>query len=728
MNISRRSRARARLGARAMPSSWRDVDRARIGVDARAIASRRRRREGVETRRSLKDDSGTRTKTLDANDGEVVRANAMKEDARLMTTEDAQRLMATEHGEATIEGLRDAAERARRGAEADDSRRKMLAAECLPAYLAGLDVAADAREALVRAREEGEGGFGAARELEARCERASRLARDGLREVFELEERRGKLERALETLERRRDVFGIPGVVREALARGEYENAADERGRATAALEGSAKDSAVLRAVLDDVENAFSSAAEHLFERLYVGELNDDEAEQTVIALQTLGVSTSETDVGDAPMVYVDRLVEWACEDLANVESTIEDDDVEVLGRACRANFMRAWRFAELTGATRSPRERHALDKIQLAYVNIVKSRFDAALNTRTIASESRSTRRFDRLLEKCSKMTRIGLSLSRTYDVLHTRLELKPCAFEAMFQQHMRCSVSIRVHLEQALKIASQNIVDGDHHVKVVRGFFRDDARAVFEIAARYWQHKSLTHQMIKSGSRDLSTLVDAFYASASSLLITERREVLRDLRFAMDLRDEFDALCESAMIDIVHVGDPIVRMAFVDASKRSVDALRTEFVDATVNELVALSQKWLRAPADSSVIDSRRECIDVISAIARAHEAAMRETPRVALELAQAIILRLVDAVRRDFAEHLLAFRPVMRHLRLEFDLFRLALDSLSPKPAREGTARLVDLVSRVAGSCEDTIARSSAIERDAATHAELISKLAI
>lgn len=726
--------------------AWTDADASDVGCAARRIAARRRERERVGERDASMDD-GFRGVVEDALSGELVdaeplvrarggvemssvearRAVAASLDARSRTFDGWMFLSATRR-DASGRALREEADEARRVSERAAASRRMRASECLPTYLACLDAVDDAKETLRRAREERDGEFGATSELDARCERAARSARESLRGVFELHARRQKIMRALETLERRSDVFGVPVKIREALARSDYAEAAELRGRALASFSGSP--SRVLRSVLEEIDSDVASAAERLYERLHVGTLDDDEAQKTVTAIQTLGVSTAETDVSDAPILYLDRLVEECCVELTEMAS-VEGWDDEALGRACRARFMRAWRFATLTGASTSSRGSALLEKVQLVYVGLVKERFDNFLSTsRAAPKELRMTSRFRACMEKCVYISRVGLSLLRTCDVLHARLELEPCMFEAMHQQHARISVILRVQLELALKIAAQREA-GDDKVSHAQGFLRRDARLVFETAEDYWMSSALSAKTVEASARDVNALVDVFHVAATAVLerpsetSRDPKELLSSMSLNAVLRAEYDALRKSISINLERTGST---STFEDEATRCFDELRSNFIESSLDTLKTLSRQWFASSVDTMAVVSgvRNECVSVVSAIANNHAAAGALCPQVEPELSQAIVLGLVDHLRREFTSSLTSLQPTIRQLMLDFEFMKLAIEPLCTKTARESAARLVDLASRVCGPTDDALARASALQRELNARADLLSTL--
>ena len=263
---------------------------------------------------------------------------------------DGKLFLAAAHGERSANELRDALRRMEAMGTSGARARKEFVAEHLPTLLACLDAMEDARNLLRKGREE-HGEFGATAELESRLSRAAKSARESLREVFELEERREKILRVLKTFERHEDVFGIPGAIREALARGDYVDAANRYSRAHLSFAG--QNSKVLNAILVEIESDFDNAIERLFERLYVGELDDVEAEMTVSALQTLKScrrsTSNDVDSGDATKIYFDRLVHHACECLTTSASA-EDVDVDALSREYRASFRARLAFRDADG------------------------------------------------------------------------------------------------------------------------------------------------------------------------------------------------------------------------------------------------------------------------------------------------------------------------------------------------------------------------------------------
>jgi len=741
------------------PTTWRDVDARDVGARARALADRRRRRDATRGAASTTRDArraSDSSRVEDALGFEDVDAVALVERARAMDGEDVDawdekrarratlaRMTATAkefdataylvaaHGERTREELARGATRLEAEGDAMRASTRSSAAEELPTVLACLDAMEDARGVLRRGREEA-GEFGATAELEARLSRAWKSARESLREVFEIEERREKIARALEAMKRHEDVFGIPEAVREALSRGDYARAAETYRRARASFTG--QRSRVLDAVLDEVEENVKSAEERMYERLYVGDLDDAHAERIVTALQTLKLCRPAltsgkgevADAGDAVHIYLDRLVEYACEELTNAASS-DDFDVETLSRGYRALFVRVWRFATLMDTCASPYARDALTRVQSVYVGFMKSRFDNSLNKRTIETDAgQSNRRFDALIEKCAKMSRIGFSLSYTYDILSTRLRLQPDLIDALQQQYTRFSVSLRVHLEQALKLAVQPLVQDQRLETTTQSFFRD-ARVVFQVTTEYWLDERFTPWMINAGSRDVGSLIDTFYDAARSLAALARelrRGPLASLGALKMIENECVAFCGEFKVTTTGIGNEANREAFKDDISRTTQMFLDEFVGGEMSAMFVAVRRWFAAPVAHN-LESRMECVDVLHRVRSTYESAASTVPELATAISQDVASRLVDALRAEFTSNLSQLRSTAGTLRVEFELLKLALDARSTKQARDGASRLVDLASRVAPD-DDAIARARAIANDAQKHKHLLIAL--
>jgi exocyst complex component 2 len=741
------------------PTTWRDVDARDVGARARALADRRRRRdatrgasssapdarrasdssrvedalgfEGVDAVALVERARATAGEDVDAWDEKRARRATL---ARMTTTEegfDARAYLVAAHGERTREELARGATRLEAEIDAVRASTRMSAAEELPTVLACLDAMEDARGVLRRGREEA-GEFGATAELEARLSRAWKSARESLREVFAIEERREKIARALEAMERHEDVFGIPGAVREALSRGEYARAAETYRRARAAFSG--KRSRVLDAVLDEVEENVKSAEERMYERLYVGDLDDAHAERIVTALQTLklcrpALTSSQGEVtaaGNAVHIYLDRLVEYACEELTNTASS-DDFDVETLSRGYRALFVRVWRFVTLMDTCASSYARDASTKIQSVYVGFMKSRFDNSLNKRTIETDAeQANRRFDVLIDKCAKMSCIGFSLSYSYDILGTRLSLQPDLLEALQQQYTRFSVSLRVHLEQALKLAAQPLAQDQRLETTTQSFFRD-ARVVFQITAEYWLDERFTPWMINAGSRDVGSLIDTFYDAARSLVALARelrRGPLASLAALKQIENGCAVFFDEFNFTGTGIGNEANRVAFRDDISRTTQMFLDEFVGGEMSAIIVAVRRWFAAPVEKT-LESRPECVDVLHRVRSTYESATSTVPELATAISQDIAARLVDALRSEFTSNLSQLRPTASTLRVEFELLKLALDARSTKQARDGASRLVDLAARVAPD-DDAIARARAIANDAQKHKHLLVAL--
>lgn len=739
------------------PRAWCDVDRRVVGVAARALAERRRERErvandgGARVSRGRDARAGGGAGTLEdplgfgdvdarasveravglveASTSFSVRGKEPHEDVRAYRRRvrdaltvssasfDAKLFLAAAHGGRSTKELRDALRRMEAMGTSDARARKEFVAEHLPTLLACLDAMEDARNLLRKGREE-HGEFGVTAELESRLSRAAKSARESLREVFELEERREKILRVLKAFERHEDVFGIPGAIREALTRGDYVDASNRYSRAHLSFAG--QNSKVLDAVLDEIERDVTSAVERLFERLYVGELDDAEAERTVSALQTLKScrrsTSNDGDSGDATKIYVERLAYHACECLTTSASS-EDVDVDALSREYRASFVRVWRFATLTDTVNTSHTRDALDKIQSLYLDVIKTQFETAVSGRV---DAKARRHYDALMEKCAKMSRVGFALSHTYDVLRTRLGIQSDFLGGLQQQCTRYSVSLRVHLEQALKSASRSPSEAADVASATSAFFAEDARAVFERASAYWYNDSLTPWMTEAGARDFNALVDSFYGVVCALIelrLTVDGDALFAMRSVLHLDAEFRAFCD-ARLGATDCRSP-KRVSLQNELIKSVRTLQATFIDEKLATLVVAARAWLFA---SSVdVDVCDECVDVIDRCRDIFDA----TDVINLDISRVITHRLIDAARDEFTKALARLRPVAGRLRLEFEFVKLALDSRLTPPARDGADRLIELATRLCPD-DDALLRARRLQESLRRRAELLRRL--
>ncbi len=738
------------------PRAWRDVEPTTVGVAARALAERRRAREravndggaGVSRGRSARARGGAGTLEDPLGFGDVdarasveravelvetstsfgIRGKDADEDVRAYRRRvrdaltvssasfDGKLFLAAAHGERSANELRDALRRMEAMGTSDARARKEFVAEHLPTLLACLDAMEDARNLLRKGREE-HGEFGVTAELESRLSRAAKSARESLREVFELEERREKILRVLKTFERHEDVFGIPGAIREALARGDYVDAANRCSRAHLSFAG--QNSKVLNAILAEIEGDVANAVERLFERLYVGELDDVEAEMTVSALQTLKScrrsTSNDVDSGDATKIYFDRLVHHACECLTTSASA-EDVDVDALSREYRASFVRVWRFATLTDSVNTSHARDALDKIQSLYIDVIKVQFETAVNGRV---DAKARRHYDALMDKCAKMSRVGFALSNTYDVLRTRLEIQADFLGGLQQQCTRYSVSLRVHLEQALKSASKPPSDADADESATSAFFAEDARAVFECASHYWYNDSFTTWMKRAGARDFDALVDSFYGIVCAL-VEHRLTVCGDALFAMrsvlHLDAEFRAFCDARLG--ATDGRP-KRVSLENELVKSARTLQATFIDEKLATLVVDVRAWLFA--SSADVDVSDECVHVIHRCRDIFDA----TDVISLDISRVITHRVIDVTRDEFTKALARVRPVAGRLRLEFEFVKLALDSRLTQIARDGADRLIELATRLRPD-DDPLLRARRLQACLRRSAELLRRL--
>ena len=433
---------------------------------------------------------------------------------------DARTYARAAYGTRTTAELREGLERARMRDRDAERARKAVVGENLPSYLACLDATEDARELLKKARED-RGEFGVAAELEARLRRVGESARTSLGTVFALEKKRAQIVRVLGVIARHPNIFGAPATAREALSRGDFAYAATLCREAHVSFGG--QNSKVLDIVLQELLDDIKAAEERLCERIYVDDLDDAKAESVIVALRQLQCCKPYVDtsarVPDVLWVYIDRLVESACYALTNVtisDSTSEYDE-EALGRTFREHFFRVWRFAMLSDVGNAPRAQRSMASIQIRYVELLQSRFDDALYNRldqaTDVDVSRTSRRFDVLMDKCDKMVQIGVSLSHTYDVLRTRLDLPPDLFGPLQQQNTRITVSLRVHLEQAIKLASPTLAEFARSPSI--DAYQNDMLRIFRAASNYWCNEKLTPQMVAENARDSTALI-AFFETA--------------------------------------------------------------------------------------------------------------------------------------------------------------------------------------------------------------------
>jgi len=739
------------------PRAWRDVEPTTVGVAARALAERRRAREravndggaGVSRGRSARARGGAGTLEDPLGFGDVdarasveraielvetstsfgIRGKDADEDVRAYrrrvrdaltvssATFDGKLFLAAAHGERSANELRDALRRMEAMGTSDARARKEFVAEHLPTLLACLDAMEDARNLLRKGREE-HGEFGVTAELESRLSRAAKSARESLREVFELEERREKILRVLKTFERHEDVFGIPGAIREALARGDYVDAANRYSRAHLSFAG--QNSKVLNAILAEIEGDVANAIERLFERLYVGELDDVEAEMTVSALQTLKScrrsTSNDVDSGDATKIYFDRLVHHACECLTTSASA-EDVDVDALSREYRASFVRVWRFATLTDSVNTSHTRDALDKIQSLYIDVIKVQFETAVNGRV---DAKARRHYDELMDKCAKMSRVGFALSHTYDVLRTRLEIQADFLGGLQQQCTRYSVSLRVHLEQALKSASKPPSDADADESATSAFFAEDARAVFECASHYWYNDSFTTWMRRAGARDFDALVDSFYGIVCALVehrLTVGGDALFAMRSVLHLDAEFRAFCDAHLR--ATDGRSPKRVSLENELVKSARTLQATFIDEKLATLVVDVRAWLFA--SSADVDVSDECVHVIHRCRDIFDA----TDVISLDISRVITHRVINVTRDEFTKALARVRPVAGRLRLEFEFVKLALDSRLTQIARDGADRLIELATRLRPD-DDPLLRARRLQACLRGRAELLRRL--
>jgi len=189
--------------------------------------------------------------------------------------------------------------------------------------------------------------------------------------------------------------------------------------------------------------------------------------------------------------------------------------------------------------------------------------------------------------------------------------------------------------------------------------------------------------------------------------------------------LRTEYDALQKSISINLEQTGST---STFEDEATRCFDELRSNFIESSLDTLKTLSRQWFASSVDTTAVVSgvRNECVSIVSAIANNHAAAGALCPQVEPELSQAIVLGLVDHLRREFTSSLTSLQPTIRQLMLDFEFVKLAIEPLCTKTARESAARLVDLASRVCGPTDDALARASALQRELNARADLLSTL--
>jgi len=695
---------------------------------ARASAKRLARR--CEARGLVSVD---RERAREGGDGDDdVRGMSVRElRAALTVSDDAfdpELYLAAAHERSPTAALKRGVDHVESSSAYDARARRALVAEHLPSFLMCVDAAEDARKLLRKGMEE-RGEFGATAELEQRLERVAKSARASVREVSELEQRRDKLLRVLETLERHKDVFQLPEDVRAALARGDYSVAATMSTRAFTAFSG--QNSYILEEILKEIVNYIKTAEEQLAERLFVGALDDAVAEKNVLALQTLrlcrcGVGASDVDDDsdmNAVQIYVDRVVSRAREEIIAAR-----DDIDNASKSCCLFIARIARLASRMDVLHTACAHQALEKVQITYVGILKDDFDAIINARPA---TQSERRVDVALEKCERMALVSRALATTYEA--SQLLVLGKHLGPLQQQNMRCSVSLRVHLEQSWKLATSALTSSTVDVNAITAALVQAAHRVLQISASYWCLDSdlLERSNVENG-REVESLLAAFYSTYVAALARlcedchkkAAEELLKLVQHTVVIRQAFMdsgkqfkslfALSPAAIVaqkkcdeNVAQASSQLIEM-FVDVHMRDfISPLLTTWLD----------QDSLMKPMNRSNCAVSRSCEQLIKHMSSMCRSSMSIAPTQTRVIMELTMMRIINTLRSSFTKLISAndlSLVYMDHLRFDFELLRVAIEPMSSKSARDGASRLIQLAAR--------LAKSSQLEAERVAHRDL------
>jgi len=711
-------------------TSTNESDRTRVRFDSHSHSndeSKRKERPSRGARAPFEfdpvDGARARWRANAGDESEPRRANAVvrnEERPRKSTTSsleafDALAYVTRAHAKTSLETLRAAIERASGTERETSDRRRRVVGEHLPSFLSCLDAVEDARRALRTGMEEDGGEDGACAELERRLEESARRARASARHVIELEKKMMKITRVMRAMVRHKDAFEAPRVIREHLAAREYAEAASARERFRAAFGDQLSSSYVLSEIDREIEGDVKAAEDLIAERLHAGALADAQAEKHVRALNVLRACRQVASADDdrdasAAHVYIDRVVVHVCEDVS------ASMNVDEASEKCRLSIARVAKLTARMDVARSEHAHQALEKVQIAYIDMAKKSFDEISSSR---AETHVGRRIDGLFEKCKSMARIGRALATTYNKLCEIVRIEHLG--PLQQQNMRFCVSVRVHLELAWKLATTTFDLSSENVNAVTEALVQDARLVLKIANLYWYHADVSDLKSVECARDVESLLEALYATFGATLARVHEEsarrgsgaALRALAFASvvihecaDFKRQFPALFALAP------AADAARVAFEDASADMTKQLVSAFVDEHMRDelrpLIKIFFDPARERASAAGARITNTCEKIIKCMALMCRSSLSVTPTQASQIMETATSDVIDTLLAELTAVIgrEGTPPItLTHFSFDFDFIRVALEPMSSKSARDGALRLVELTSR---ADRDRIAR--------------------
>ena len=163
-----------------------------------------------------------------------------------------------------------------------------------------------------------------------------------------------------------------------------------------------------------------------------------------------------------------------------------------------------------LLGDSRESNTKDALKSLQLDYADLVKGIFDKTLHR---SSASVNTPPLDAVVAKCESMMRIGVEPLVTFDILRDKLQFSSSELGPLQQLNVRCGVSLRVHLEQAMKLSFQTTLSGQSPETLVNAVFAAVAQKVFAVAMQYWCNPLVGQDSRGICSRDVTSLLQCYH-----------------------------------------------------------------------------------------------------------------------------------------------------------------------------------------------------------------------
>lgn len=755
------------------PSTWAEVDASSVGSTALRLSARRRARHrsaaGASTSAGASSSCRVASGFVDplgygvvdvetlvaralgekgtASDADVsaetLRARRRVRDEVSIASEgfDALTYLGAAHGTRSEDELRAGADNVRLSIEDEEGSRKDFVAEHLPNYLACLDAMEDARGLLRQAREEN-GEFGVTYELETRMTKTAESAHQSLGEVFDLEDKRAKLVRVLKLFEKHKDLFSLPSTIRDALSKGDYDAVAKSCDYAFASL--SDQHSQVWDIVLDEIRTDIHKARERLYEKLYVGELDDSDAEKTILALRTLAryaQAVPDANFPDPVKLYIDRLVQYARDEMSELMSS-NRADVQLLSREFRSHYVRAWRFITLLGDSRESNAKDALKSLQLDYADLVKATFDETLHRSTV---SVNTPPLDAVMAKCDSMMRVGVEPLVTFDILRDKLQFSSSELGLLQQLNVRCGVSLRVHLEQAMKLSFQTSLSEQSPETLVNTVFAAVMQKVFAVATQYWCNPLVGQDSRDMCSRDVTSLLQCYHrlsveftlrlvdhASSDATGETthlDRIRLVHEIETSMrQCSTQFQAL--HALSTEEHSGLALFQEKMADVLK----TLTKSFIDVQVARVKSLQESWMatKCASDVATLTPRDGVIEVIRLLANVRCSAAGVLSQSESRLiSDAIQRRCVDDLRDRYTQLLnstagdSSMRTALACFAFEFEFLKIALERAASEAALSGLARLTDIARRVSPT-SDQIALNRALQSEISRHQPLLDRL--